>query len=129
MSEAIERYIDKKRRVREDRDRTYEERRAYALQHGTRITYLMCPLCGKRQPLRRHRGQTQFILYDPEHPLIQVSIGGGRYHDGSGVGFFLLRDESLTLEEMREEYPEVYENLRSAVLHLVGFFEGEEEEE
>jgi len=135
MSEAIDRYISVKARKRAERDRTYEIRRQHALEHGTTIKSLVCPLCGLSRPLDSHRGRNTFIIYDQNRPLIQTRKGGGRIiieDRGRGVGFFLVEEESFTLDEMQEHYPEVYENLRESVEHLaelLELFEEEEEEE
>jgi len=125
LSEAIRRKLELKERIRRERDQSYEERRQWALEHGTRVSFLICPLCGRGRPLDGHRGRAVFQVR-PEYPLIQVRIGGGR-----GIGFFLLEEESLSLEEVREQYPEVYENLLESVEQLaevLGLFEEEEEE-
>jgi len=121
MSDEIERGQDYKRRKREQAAETYEERRAHALAHGTRCLYLVCPTCGQNRVLHQHfAGESRFIEFDPERPLIQTRIGGGKMPGGAGVGFFTLEEESYNLEQVREFYPEIYEHLVDCVSYLAG---------
>ena len=121
MSAEIERFQDYKRRKMEELAETYEERRAYALAHGTRRAYLLCPLCGLNRVLHQHvAGEARFLDYDPERPLLQTRIGGGKRPGGAGVGFFNIEEEGYNLEQVRESFPELYEHLVEHVTTLAG---------
>ena len=93
------------------KEATYEERREKALK-GTRVLYLACPLCGRNRPLEMWGKETRFEV-KPDYAIIQARYCGGR-----GTGFFLKLEESVTLEALEREYPEVYENLRGEVEKL-----------
>ena len=95
---------------------TYEERKAKALTDGARVEYLSCPLCGRNQPLNTYKGQTLFQV-KPDYAIIQVRYGGGR-----GIGFFLVLEESTTIEDLRSEYPEVADNLKEQISRLYEIF-------
>ena len=114
---AINRKIRRRYEVRAERDRTVEERKQHALAFGTRVLYITCPLCGRNKPLNPHeREQTRFEV-KPDFFLIQVRYGGGK-----GSGFFLNKEESLSIEEVKEEYPDLYENLKEQVALLSEIF-------
>lgn len=72
------------------KEETYEERKALAFAKGTRVDFMVCPLCGMNRPIRRRRGPPVFIS-DPEF-FIQA-----RYTFGRESGYFTNEDESLKL--------------------------------
>ena len=121
----IEQYKNIKLRKRELKDRTREARKAKALADGKKVIYLACPLCGRNRPLKSHTLGRAAFQFDPEHKIIQVRYGGGRFtteekddkgHSiGVGLGFFINEAESLTLEEMKEQYPVIIENMKEEV--------------
>ena len=102
-----------KRKHRQD---TYEARKAQALTEGVDVHYLTCPLCGRGRPLNaewRKGGETRFE-FKPDYFLIQHRKGGGR-----GIGFFLVPEGSLTLEEANMEHPEIISNLKQEAQRLI----------
>ena len=110
---ALARKFRRRLEVRAQRDLTVEERKQHALAFGTRVLYIVCPLCGRNRPLNPHeREQTRFEV-KPDFALIQVRYGGGK-----GSGFFLKEEESLSIEEVKEQYPDLYENLKEQVVRL-----------
>ena len=114
---AIDRKIRQRYEVRAERDRTYENRREEALAFGTRVLYITCPLCGRNRVLNPHeREQTRFEV-KPDFFLIQVRYGGGKRS-----GFFLNKEESLSIAEVKEQYPDLYENLKEQVVLLSKIF-------
>jgi len=117
---------DWKQSYRERRDETAQERRQYALEQGTRTQYLTCPLCGRNRPLK---DSTRFEV-KPDYALVQTRAGGGEImtqHGGMSVGWWLVEDESLSMEEVREQYPEVWANLIEEVGRLQGAVKAVEE--
>lgn len=90
---------------------TYEERRAKALS-GARVEYVTCPLCGFGRPLKTYKGDTRFEI-KPDYAIVQVRYGGGR-----GIGFFLVPEESVKVEDLRSMYPEVLDNLKEEIARL-----------
>ena len=86
------RALAEERRAR--KEETYEERKALALAKGTRILFMVCPLCGMNRPIRRRKGPPTFIS-DPEF-FIQA-----RYTFGRGSGYFLNEEESIKLGDPR----------------------------
>ncbi|MHC1628265.1 MAG: hypothetical protein ACXQTI_05500 [Candidatus Nezhaarchaeales archaeon] len=107
-------YQERSRRLR---DATYEERKAKALTEGTRVEYLTCPLCGLNRPLEKWGKPTVFKV-KPDYAIIQVRYGGGR-----GRGFFLNEKESIKLEDLKNHYPDVFENLKEEVEKLYEIIE------
>ncbi len=114
---AQERKIRRRIEVRAERDLTYEERKEEALAFGKKVLYITCPLCGRNRVLNPHeKDQTRFEV-KPDFLLIQARYGGGR-----GSGFFLNKDESLSLEEVKEQYPDLYENIKRELARLIAIF-------
>ena len=121
----VKQYKNIKQRKRELKDRTREARKAKAFADGKRVIFLACPLCGRNRPLESHTQGRAGFQFTPEHFIIQVRYGGGRFtteekddkgHSiGVGLGFFINDSESLTLEEMKAEYPDIIENLKEEV--------------
>lgn len=103
-------------RRHEEKMATYEARKAEALATGTRVLYLTCPLCGLNRPLDTYKGRADFEV-KPDFAIIQVRYGGGR-----GRGFFLSEDESVNLEGLKEEFPEVFDNLKEEIEKLYEIF-------
>jgi len=95
---------------------TYEERKAKALSEGTRVEYISCPLCGRNRPLIVWDEETRFEV-KPNYAIVQVRYGGGR-----GIGFFLNEEESIYLQSMREQYPELLDNLKEEIAKLYELF-------
>jgi len=105
---SVEKY---RARSRERRKASYEERKAKAMS-GRKVLYLTCPLCGLNRPLESYKGRAAFEV-KPDYAIIQVRYGGGR-----GIGFFLSQGESIKLEELKEQYPEVLRNLKAQAEEL-----------
>ena len=74
---------------------------------GTAIVeYLTCPLCGINRTFHtKDRGDRRFEV-KPTYDIIQRRAGGGR-----GYGFRRLEGQGVKLEDLRHEFPDVYENL------------------
>ncbi len=85
-----ERYRALAEEARARKDETYEIRRDLALAKGTKVLFMVCPLCGMNRPVRRRRGPPIFIS-DPAF-FIQA-----RYTMGRASGYFLNEDESIRL--------------------------------
>ena len=64
------------------------------------------------RPLERWGKPTRFKV-KPDYAIIQVRYGGGR-----GRGFFLNLDESVTLKELKDQYPDIFKNLKTEVEKL-----------
>ena len=112
-----ERKFRRRLEKRKERDETYEERKQDALEFGTKVLYITCPLCGRNRVLHPHKQpQTRFEV-KPDYLLLQARYGGGK-----GSGFFLNKEESLSIEEVKEQYPELYENLQRELARLVDLF-------
>lgn len=88
---------------------TEEERRRKALSIGTDVWYLKCPLCNMSKPLETWKGKTVFKFYDDD--VLQLRRGGGR-----GIGFFKV--EGLDLKRLKEEYQDIFINLKEEVEKL-----------
>ena len=114
-------YIGLKKAAREEKDKTYDERREKALREGKKYLYITCPLCGLSRPLRSYKGSVRFTV-KPDFAIIQARYGTG----GRGQGFFLKEDESLSLSDVKKKYPDVYENLRLEVKRLATMFKRED---
>ena len=114
MVKTVEEYIAYKKRKRAKKDATYELRKQKALAEGTRINFMVCPLCGMGRSTKRHlSGPPSFIEATPDTVFMQARYGGGY-----GRGFFMNEEESVTLEYAKEHYPEHYDALKKSVAHL-----------
>ena len=93
---------------------TYKERKAKAFSKGKKYFYIICPLCQLGKPFRTHvKGKTVFnVQTKPE--VLQVRYGVG----GRGTGFFRKDDECLDVWKLKDNYPEVFENLKEEVTKL-----------
>ena len=94
----------------------YQERKSKAYASGSRVEYVTCPLCGRNRPLIMWNKETRFEV-KPDYAIIQVRYGGGR-----GSGFFLSESESVKLDRLKQEYPELFENLKSEIEKLHKIF-------
>ena len=105
---------ESRRRIQEEshftKQATYAQRKAKALSEGTEVQYLTCPLCGMGRSAERWGEKTLFKV-KPTYYIIQHRKGGGR-----GIGFFLIG--GVKLNELAEEDPEVWNNLRKEVSKL-----------
>ena len=105
---------ESRRRIQEEskfkKDATYSARKAKALSQGTEFQFLVCPLCGRNRPIEIWGNKTLFKV-KPTYYIIQNRKGGGR-----GIGFFLIG--GVKLNELAEEDPEVWNNLRKEVSKL-----------
>ena len=97
-------------RAREDR----EQRRLDAFADGKEIHYLHCPLCGRNRPLDTRKGRSEFEV-KLDFGVITTRIGGGRR-----IGFFRVEGSEVTIADLKDQFPEVYENLREEVEKLHG---------
>lgn len=119
MTITPEEYADYKLRKRAKKEATYDERRAHALSVGTKVNFLVCPLCGMNRAMKRAiSGPPEFIKAKLETLFIQVRYGGG-----GGIGFFTNEDESVPLAQAKELFPEEYAALKAAVQHLAELLE------
>ena len=114
----LEYYKQKRANIRARREATYAERQAAAFASGRFIYFLSCPVCGMGKPLKRHdRADTKFVDLNPDHPILQKRYGGGR-----NMGWFTKKDESLTLQDLKDsddpEHQAIYANLRKCILDL-----------
>lgn len=104
-------------------ERVIEEKRRHAFEHGKRVEYLTCPLCGRNKPLHTWKGKTSFVI-KPDYAIIQVRYGGGKDESGKGIGFWLKLEESTNLSKLSANYPEVFENLKDSIIELYESFLG-----
>lgn len=119
MVKTTEEYIEYKKRKRAKKEATYDARRQKALTEGTRIDFMVCPVCGMGRSTKRHlSGPPKFIEATPDTLFMQARYGGGY-----GRGFFTNEDESITLEQAKEHYPDHYEALKKAVKHLAALLD------
>ena len=119
MVKTTEEYIAWKKRKRAKKDATYELRKQKALAEGTRIDFMVCPICGMGRSLKRYlSGSPKFIEATPDTVFMQARYGGGY-----GRGFFTNEEESTTLEQAKEQYPDHYEALKKAVKHLAALLD------
>ena len=102
--------------MRQRKDESYKERRDRALKEGNLTLFATCPLCGLNRPLKR-RGETIEFVVKPDYFLIQ-----GRRSHGKGSGFFLSDQDSLKINQVKEKYPELYNNIRSCIKELNKIF-------
>jgi len=109
--------IRRKRRkikvTKEDQD----ARRSHALAAGTEITYVICPLCHKSRPLKSYDSRTQFRV-ESGYAVISVRIGGG-----DRVGFFRIPERDISINELKNSHPLVFENLKNSVTQLSDLIE------
>ena len=103
--------------ARQRKQRTYEDRKAIAFSSGTKVLYVTCPLCGRSRVLTDNWGNTASFNVKEDFAIIQVRYGGGR-----GIGFFIKPDECLSISEVKEQYPEIYDNLKSSIQELAQIF-------
>jgi len=87
-------------------------RRAQALISGAEIKYLICPLCHKSHPLKTDDSRTLFRV-NGNYAIISTRVGGG-----DRVGFFRIPEKDITLKDLKESYPLVFNNLRNSVEQL-----------
>lgn len=109
-------YRERKKEIRSERDKTYEDRKKQALAEGQITLFLTCPLCGLNRPLKRWGKEARFQV-KPDYFLIQARSSRGR-----GSGFFLNLKESMKIEEVKQEYPELYENIKKSIKELNKIF-------
>lgn len=98
-----------------------EERRQRAIKTGKRFESVVCPLC-----LKARVGQVwkdEFIFKpDPNPEVIQVRYSlGGR---GCG-GFFKNPKESIRMDVLKQNKPEVWKSLKFSVNTISKMFEGD----
>ena len=118
MSENEEKLTPKEKW--EERQKTLEERKQYAIKNGRRYEYIVCPLCLRARSSKTWKGETNFKI-DPNPEIVQVRYGvGGR---GKG-GFYRNEEEGIKIGKLKAERPKLYENLRTEVIKLYGLFEG-----
>ena len=111
------RYIERKKKIREHRDKTYEERKAKAFATGKKVLFVTCPLCGRGRPMQDRWGNKAKFKVKPEYFIIQARYGSGR-----ASGFFLKDDESLGIDDVKKEYPGIYNNIKRSVQQLAKLF-------
>ena len=66
-----------------------------------------------RSTKRYLSGPPKFLEATPDTVFIQARCGGGH-----GIGFFSNEEESVTLQQAKEHYPDHYEALKKSVKHL-----------
>jgi len=105
---------------------TKEERKSYALSHGTKVMYLACPMCGRNRSMKGTTKSGNYngvfghrnTLNDTFEPyldrLLQVRKGGGRQ-----IGFFLVEEETLNLRKLLKSKPEIFYNIKSIAQKIV----------
>ncbi len=84
--------------------------REQVLATGTKIEFIVCPLCSKNRKLTRYKGeQVRFDSYDFDRPIIQIRYGGGR-----GSGFWMNEAESLTIQQIIDDptYEDILNQIR-----------------
>ena len=118
-------------------DLTKEARRKKAMQVGSRVKYLACPLCGMNKVLGKSP-----IRPNTDGYILQERVGGGTFsledeapgvwdrlvmswgntgprpNSKVGLGFFLDESTSSKLEDLPKDNPELFEALRQAVTNL-----------
>ncbi len=82
------------------RDKDPDQKREEVLATGTEVRYMVCPLCGMNKSLKKYlSGQIAFTNIDfGRMHIVQVRRGGGR-----GRGFYLDRDSSLLISEIKDD--------------------------
>jgi len=95
-------------KAKEDR----EQRRIEAMKTGKEILWLNCPLCGKGRPLHSRKGDARFAV-KLDYGVVMVRKGGG-----NRIGFFRVEGSEVTIQELEEAHPEVFENLKVEVAKL-----------
>lgn len=101
--------------VKNDEERSNLRNRAFA--EGTKSLFVTCPMCGRNRPLKDKWGKGAHFVVKPDYALIQA-----RYSIGRGSGFFLKEDESLSIDQVKDEFPEIYEEIKAAVEQLHDLF-------
>lgn len=108
-------YLDYKRESRKRKDETYEERKKEAFKTGTRIEYLTCPLCGRNKVMNDRWGRSAKFEVKPDYAIVQIRYGlGGR----KAGGFFLKLDECIMFDDLKDDYPAIWKNLKAEVTKL-----------
>jgi len=133
--EAIESYFDWKSDRRERLEATKKLRRDLAMEIGTELAHIKCPVCGMNKVLRQGREKEiniPYIKFSEGDYLIQYKKGGGKANPrdiekaldipatrfqevpGVGIGFWWI-DKGLTLSQVKSEYPEIFEKLKRSI--------------
>lgn len=103
---------------------TYAERKAFAMERGTRGVWTACPLCGMSK-----KGTRPFIEPSLESYILQVRYGGGKLKgtgkgkgsgkgSGTGIGFFLAEEESTKLRNLIKVNRIMYKDLKAKIRKL-----------
>ena len=110
-------YTERKKKGKQYKDADYEARKQRAFAEGVKTLFVTCALCGRNRPMHDRWGKNAEFIVKPDYFLIQA-----RYSYGRGSGFFLKDDESLSVDQVKKEYPEIYDNIKKSVQELAKIF-------
>jgi len=133
-SEAIEKVREEKREHRELMEVTREQRKKLAMEVGTKVHYITCPLCGRNQPVKQWGREIKPFNVKPDYDIVQIRKGGGKANprdvekildmpatettEVPGIGLGWFRVGGYKLEELKEKRPDLWKNLKTEVRKL-----------